>query len=192
MISNIDELINQLYMLKDNLPEDIYILSKKTSLWNGKKYIEISISTIKKSILQSRLPPRLPPPRLPGSLHGGEETNYLYKYLKYKQKYIEAQQLYGKELKGGNSIYFIYCPVEIYNLIQSLFLKDSKIKQQNCFFLLLGPRSFYDNNGTNNNLSNCWDNTQKLIKAPIEYNIFYITYNNSDNNWTINYAQIKK
>ena len=52
---------------------------------------------------------------------------YLYKYLK-------AQQLYSKELKGGALIYFIYCPVEIYILIQSLFPTSNKtFSNRNCF-----------------------------------------------------------
>ena len=117
---------------------------------------------------------------------------YLYKYLKYKQKYLNAQLLYSKELKGGALVYFIYCPVKIYELIQNLFPASNRtFKNRDCFFLLLGPNSYYDENGKKENLMNCWSGINENKKIPDNYKIFMTIYDGNSDNWIINYADIK-
>lgn len=69
---------------------------------------------------------------------------YFYKYLKYKQKYLEAQQLYSKEIKGGTGVvFFIFCKPEIYKLVQRLFPVDNNtFNNMNCVELLLGQTAY--------------------------------------------------
>ena len=116
---------------------------------------------------------------------------YLYKYLKYKQKYLKAQQLYSKELKGGATVYSIYCPEEIYNLIQSLFPASNKtFNNLECFFLLLGPNSSYveNKNELPKKFINYWRGIENK-EISINYKIFTTTYDLSSGIWTINYEE---
>lgn len=114
-------------------------------------------------------------------------SKYFYKYLKYKQKYLEAQQLYGEELKGGDiSTYIIYCPEKIYNLINELHkVGFKKFKNLDCFFLTLGSNSFYSTN-EDNTFKNCWttDNLDANVKSIGKYKTFNLSLN--DQIWTIN------
>ena len=69
------------------------------------------------------------------------EEFYKQKYLKYKHKYLEAQKLYGEELEGGGTDYWLIVPLEIYNAY-SLILKDGgKYTQDSALFWLLGMDS---------------------------------------------------
>jgi hypothetical protein len=181
---NRDTAINQ---LKDNLSNlksvtgitgDLYIIIRMINPFDS-NLIAVFISKIPK--VPIALPPRIK--------NGGSNTfnnKYFYKYLKYKQKYLEAQQLYGKELKGGViSTYTIYCPEQIYNLIKKLY--DSGFKQfkiLNCFFLTLGYNSYYSTN-IDKRFKNCW--TEIILDDKIISIGSYKTFNLSldKENYTI-------
>jgi hypothetical protein len=123
-----------------------------------------------------------------------KNKKYFYKYLKYKQKYLEAQKLYGKDLIGGANEYkYIFCPSAVYNLIKSLFPEGKNIfNDLNCFNLLLGPRSYYKINPKVNIAINCWnEQSNNNFRIPEDYKIFSISRDvelNSISPWKIYYA----
>lgn len=80
---------------------------------------------------------------------------YRKKYLKYKQKYIEAQQLYGEELKGGywGQEFFVFCPYKNFMLVNDYFPKIDNLES---LFILLGDKS-YKTLYLSHKLTNCWE-----------------------------------
>jgi hypothetical protein len=69
------------------------------------------------------------------------EEFYKQKYLKYKHKYLEAQKLYGEELEGGGTNYWLIVPIEIYNEYRLILKKGGKYTKDSALFLLLGMDS---------------------------------------------------
>jgi len=73
------------------------------------------------------------------SINENSDEFYRKKYLKYKQKYIETQQLYGEELEGGlwGDITFVLCPKNVYDMIAELYPDngDKKFFNKELFFL---------------------------------------------------------
>jgi len=181
----IKQLIDNLANLKrvTGVTDDLYIIVRMIS----PKYPEYTAVFISKISLQaSGLP-------LPSPLSSKSKKNkYFYKYLKYKQKYLEAQQLYGKELKGGGGVfnlgipYFIHCPKEIYDLIITNYkLGLNTFTNENCLLLTLGPNSYYSTSVPTDYFKNCW--TEDFVKNQnVVLPTFRISYNQSLKHWTIN------
>jgi hypothetical protein len=95
------------------------------------------------------------------SINENSEELYRKKYLKYKQKYLDAQK--GEELEGGLWFdkTFIFCPEDVYNMIGRLYdsegitTKNKYFNNKNLFLLLLGGESYYTVYGTKE-LKKCW------------------------------------
>ena len=109
--------------------------------------------------LSSTLSPILPR-RMSSTSSVQQNKKYYYKYLKYKQKYLEAKKLHSEELVGGlfgsNNI-FIFCPLEVYNVFGQIFNNNLKFTgNKNFFIFLMGPRSFYTEEKSRK-LCSCWD-----------------------------------
>jgi len=92
----------------------------------------------------------------------GEKTNwikfnnkYYYKYLKYKQKYLEAKKLHGEKLEGGATRTVIFCPKNVNEVITKLFEKDKNFKDKEFFIFMMGPRSYYTVEKSDK-LCSCW------------------------------------
>ena len=66
------------------------------------------------------------------------EEFYKQKYLKYKHKYVEAQKLYGEELEGGGTDYWLIIPKDIYDLNKEILKVKGKYNLDLALFLLLG------------------------------------------------------
>jgi len=81
---------------------------------------------------------------------------YKKKYLKYKNKYIETQQLYSEELDGGTwgDKTFVFCPSDVYDVIKEIYF-DNKFKNKDFFLFSLGPKSFYTEYESKE-ACNCW------------------------------------
>ena len=111
------------------------------------------------------------------SINENSDEFYRKKYLKYKQKYIETQQLYGEELEGGKwgDITFVFCTEKIHNMMIRFYNgTDTKIKNffdKDVFFLLLGSDSYYTVYGTKD-IQKCWPMPIKI--------------NNGENFWVNN------
>ena len=67
---------------------------------------------------------------------------YRQKYLKYKKKYIEAQQLYEEDLEGGADTWtYYFSPQDLYENLKGLF--DNYKALLPAFELRLGPDTYY-------------------------------------------------
>ena len=67
---------------------------------------------------------------------------YRQKYLKYKKKYIEAQQLYEEDLEGGADTWtYYFSPQDLYENLKGLF--DNYKALLPAFELRLGPNAYY-------------------------------------------------
>ena len=89
---------------------------------------------------------------------------YKKKYSKYKQKYIDTQQLYSKELDGGwlRDEFIIFVPFENYKLVRDIFSigtedKPTIINDIKGFFILLSDNSYKTFN-TSQKLRKCSNN----------------------------------
>jgi hypothetical protein len=102
---------------------------------------------------------------------------YYNKYLKYKQKYLEAKKLYGEELQGeelhGEELQgeelegglwldktFIFCPKDVYEVIEKLYKKSTNFNNKKFFLFLLGPRSYFTELKSSK-LCLCWGDCDK-------------------------------
>jgi len=85
----------------------------------------------------------------------GGYKKYYHKYLKYKQKYLEAKKLHSDELhdnelhddelKGGmnGDRIFIFCSEDVKNVLLKIYPTKIKSEDKEFFFFLTGPNSFY-------------------------------------------------
>jgi hypothetical protein len=102
------------------------------------------------------------------SINENSEELYRKKYLKYKQKYLDAQK--GEELEGGlwYDKTFIFCNDDVYEMIKKLYdyigtdTKYKKFNNKNLFLLLLGSESYYTVYGTKE-LKKCWPSEEDKI-----------------------------
>jgi hypothetical protein len=77
-------------------------------------------------------------------MNQNSEEFYKQKYLKYKHKYLEAQRLYGEELEGGGTNFWLAVPPKVYNLIKDTELfRSKKYTSLNALYFLLGVNSLY-------------------------------------------------
>lgn len=116
--------------------------------------------------------PKQPPSQAGGNFYMQSTQAYNYnKYLKYKQKYLEAKKLYGEqihdkelvedlqvdELEGGTwgDNTFIFCSLPVYGIMGQLFNSNLKFNDKDFFLFCMGPKSFYTEEKSKK-LCRCW------------------------------------
>jgi hypothetical protein len=90
-------------------------------------------------------------------MESNSEEFYKQKYLKYKHKYLEAQQLYGEDLEGGlwGDWIWVICPKNIFDIIKDSWqYTGGTVPDENCLWLQLGDNSYWCTSG-NKKLTNC-------------------------------------
>jgi len=100
-------------------------------------------------------------------MESNSEEFYKQKYLKYKNKYLEAQKLYGEELEGGKwgDWIWVICPKNKFDIIKASWQYAGRtVPDEKCLWQQLGDNSSWCTSG-NKKWTNCGTGVEDKVVA---------------------------